>query len=354
MINKKHKKMTALLLSVTTLLSAGFADGHVFAKPDTYSDSGAAEQVVCLAEGYGTGTDFLESNWNITTNFQEGVSEAVTGDPKKYAGITTNEHSGNNEKIIRLIDGIRATDLNRADRDYRAGSAFFKDRIPMKDTSEFSTKFTISMPDACVNIVQTGGAEFAREAGGDGIAFVITTSENVVGVTRRGIGYEGIPDSLIIEMDSYFNGAYCTFESAGSGYVNWAYDNQIFANTGLGYLQAVADDTRNKGTDYDWVSNGPGYWTYLNNQGYAQLPASSDRRFDHVGVMLDGNTREHIGISYLNGRAPDLAANGKYVNINDIEVNTPSTSKDCATRFADEGDIDTVGGQQALYVLGRI
>lgn len=61
------------------------------------------------------------------------------------------------KKIIRLINGVRGTDLDRADVDYRAGTALVKDRVPLKESSEFSAKFTISMPDACVNTVQTGG-----------------------------------------------------------------------------------------------------------------------------------------------------------------------------------------------------
>lgn len=136
-------------------------------------------------------------------------------------------------------------------------------------------------------------------------------------------------------MDSYFNGAYCTFETFGTAYVNWAYDNQIYANDSLLYLQAVADDTRNKGIEYDWATNGPGYWTTLNNNRYSQLSASQDRRFDHVGVMLDGVTREHTGISYLNGLQPDMVTSGKYENISNPSASTPSGSKDCATRFAD-------------------
>ena len=137
--------------------------------------------------------------------------------------------------------------------------------------------------------------------------------------------------------------AYCTFESSGTAYVNWAYDNQIFANTGLGYLQTVADDTRNKGLDYDWAGSGVSYWSFLRAQGYEQLSSSQERRFDHVGVMLDGVTRDHIGISYLNGLQPDLVQGGNYVNISNPSASIPSTSKDCTTRFADAGDVNVIG-----------
>ena len=121
--------------------------------------------------------------------------------------------------------------------------------------------------------------------------------------------------------------------------MNWAYDNQIFANKSFDYLQVVADDTRNHGLAYDWDSS---YWNYLNSQDYAMLPASRERRFDHVGVMLDGEVRDHYGISYLNGLKPDQVEGGKYVNINASLAGTPSSSSKCETRFADEGDLDVV------------
>ena len=311
--------------------------------PIVYAGTADGDKTYCFAEGFGTGVDFLEDNWKINTAFRSGTPTSITSNPVKYAAIVENEHSGNDEKIIRLINGVRGTDLDRADVDYRAGTALVKDRVPLKESSEFSAKFTISMPDACVNTVQTGGQQFAREAGGDGIAFIITPIDSINGQVGTGMGYYGVKDSLVIEMDSYFNGAYCTFETFGTAYVNWAYDNQIYANDSLLYLQAVADDTRNKGIEYDWATNGPGYWTYLNNQGYSQLSPSQDRRFDHVGVMLDGVTREHTGISYLNGLQPDMVTSGKYENISNPSASTPSGSKDCATRFADAGDISETG-----------
>ena len=337
------KKKIAILVSATTLLSAIFAGQQGWVSSNVFAGPEDGESTIYFAEGFGTGVDFSENSWNINTAFRDGTPDAITGNPIKYAAIVENEHSGNNEKIIRLINGVRGADLNRADTDYRVGTALVKDRVSLKDSSEFSAKFTISMPDACVNMTQTGGAEFAREVGGDGIAFIITPTDSINGQAGAGMGYYGVQDSLVIEMDSYFNGAYCTFETSGTAYVNWAYDNQIYANNSLGYIQSIADDTRNKGLDYDWASNGPGYWTYLNNQGYAQLSASQSRRFDHVGVMLDGVTRDHIGISYLNGLQPDLVQGGSYVNISNPSASTPSSSRDCATRFADAGDINVVG-----------
>lgn len=343
MDKKRKKRKLALLLFVTTLLSTVSSCWHRDDKFNAHAVS-EKETINYFAEGFGTGVDFSEDSWEMKTAFREGAASSITENPNSQAGIVENEHSGKQEKIIRLINA-RSLDLNSSDQAAwsRVSTAIVGDRISLKESSEFSAKFTISMPDACINESLVGGSQFARESGGDGIAFIITPASTIKGSINTGMGYYGIKDSLAIELDPYFNGAYCNFDPAGAGYVNWVYDNQVFANTGYGYLQAVADDTRNKGIDYSWDSEGTSYWTYLNNYGYANLPHSRDRRFDHVGVMLDGETREHCGISYLNGLRPDEVEAGKYVNINDSSASTPSTSSECGTRFADEGDINVIG-----------
>lgn len=337
------KRRLALLLFVVMILSTivgcwrGGGKFNAFAVSDE-------ETISYFAEGLGTGADFSSDSWKIQTSFREKTAENITENPDNQAGIVENEHSGNQEKIIRLIHA-RSLDLTTSDpADWsRVSTAMAGQRFSLNDSGEFSAKFTISMPDACVNENLAGGSQSARESGGDGMAFIMSPASTVKGNINTGMGYYGIQDSLVVELDSYFNGAYCNFNSTGTDYVNWAYDNQIFANSGSGYLQAIADDTSNKGTEYDWISNGPGYWTYLNNQGYAQLSASQDRRFDHVGVMLDGETRNHFGISYLNGIKPDYVPYGKYVNIQDSSANTPSASSKCETRFADMGNINVLG-----------
>ncbi len=340
---QRKKRRLALLLLVTTFLSTVFGCWHGGHKYNAQAVSDR-ETINYFAEGFGTGADFAEDSWEMKTAFREGMSSSTTENPNNQAGIVENEHSGKQEKIIRLINA-RSLDLNSTSADAwnRVSTAIVGDRISLKESSEFSAKFTISMPDACINENIAVGSEYVRESGGDGIAFIITPASTIKGSIGTGMGYYGIMDSLAIELDPYFNGAYCNFASSGAPYVNWGYDNQVFGNTNYGYLQAVADDTRNKGLEYDWGSNGANYWTYLNKQGYAGLPASRDRRFDHVGVMLDGETREHRGISYLNDLQPDKVENGKYVNVLDPSASTPSASSECATRFTDEGDINVTG-----------
>lgn len=327
MQNKKFRKATAYFLSAVTLMSAVFVGSYISAGSDSYAGENNIESAFLMAEGFGTGSEFSDNSWNISTVFENSSFEA---EADKFAEIRENEHSENNEKIIRLIDGVSGSDLSSL-TDHRAGSAFYKNKISMKDTSEFSAKFTISMPDACRTTNED--LSYRGEVGGNGIAFVITPMEKHTADAGMGIGYENFTDSLVIEMDSYFNGAYGDFSQSDNNYVNWAYDNQIFSDENLNFLQAISDDTHNKGIDYPWDSN---YWTTLDSRKYVHLTDNINRRFDHVGVMLNGNSRDHLGISYLNGLKPGAVANGKYTNINDSNAITPSTSSDCATRFADE------------------
>lgn len=339
---KSKRKNMALMLSVVMLLSTVCGCRYGTKRVNVYAAS-EKETIHYFAEGLGTGADFSKDNWVMKTDFRNGVASgsSITENKDYQPEIVENEHSGKNEKILRLINA-RALDLDSAEEPdvwARVSTAIVGERFSLKDSSEFSTKFTVSMPDACINQNLTNNGLGAREAGGEGIAFVITPASTIRGSVNTGMGYYGIKDSLAIELDSHFNGAYCNLETPDGAYVNWGYDNQIFANQSFAYLQAVADDTRNHGM-YGWDSS---YCTYLNSHGYAMLPASRDRRFDHVGVVLDGEVREHYGISYLNGLNPDQVVNGKYENIKNSLASTPSSSSECETRFADEGDINVVG-----------
>lgn len=339
-LQRKRRNM-ALMLSVAMLLSTVCGCRYGTKRINAYAAS-EKETIHYFAEGLGTGADFSQDNWEMKSDFRDGTASGITENPAYQPGIVENEHSGKNEKILRLINA-RALDLDSAEEPdawARVSTAIVGERFSLKDSSEFSAKFTVSMPDACINKNLTNNGLDAREVGGEGIAFVITPASTIRGSVHTGMGYYGIKDSLAIELDSHFNGAYCNLETPGGAYVNWGYDNQIFANKSFGYLQAVADDTRNYGLEYDWDSS---YWTYLNSWDYAMLPASQERRFDHVGVMLDGEVRDHYGISYLNGLKPDQVAGGKYVNINDPLASTPSFSSKCEIRFTDEGDINVVG-----------
>lgn len=214
MQNKKLRKAMAYLLSAATLMSAFFVGSYVSASSDSYTGENNIEPAFLMAEGFGTGSEFSDNSWNISTVF---LDPSIESEADKFAKIRENENSENNEKIIRLIDNISDQDLSSSCYD-RAGAAFYKNKISMKDTSEFSAKFTISMPDACRTTDEN--VRYRGETGGNGIAFVITPMEKHTADVNMGIGYENFTDSLVIEMDSYFNGAYANFVKSGNNYLN--------------------------------------------------------------------------------------------------------------------------------------
>ena len=210
---KINKKKVAFILAATTLVTSGFAGWQAKGKSVVYAQE---PEFTYFAEGFGTGVDFAEGNnsWNINTNFNRNVPISIQTDSGNKAAIVTNNHSDKGEPVIRLINGVQNANLSSTDSDYRSGTAISSNKISLDDKGVFSSKFTISMPDACVNTAQTGGEAYAREVGGDGISFIITSSDNIVGQAGGGIGYNGIDDSIVVELDSYFNGAYCTFETS--------------------------------------------------------------------------------------------------------------------------------------------
>jgi hypothetical protein len=79
----------------------------------------------------------------------------------------------------------------------QAGSAFSTTQISLASQASFSTEFTF-------RFTQPGGYYGIQAA--DGIMFVAETQGNNVGTGGGGIGYQGIPNSLGVEFDTFYNG----------------------------------------------------------------------------------------------------------------------------------------------------
>lgn len=318
----------------------------------TKETQAADTKTVVFAEGKGTGKDFQAASW--TFNGQAKNSDGtydLTG--KEYISkILGNPHSTAREPVIRLIDGVvpegtdGLEDTTNSFVDYRSGEAFLNDGIKLDKDSKFSMKFTFSMPDACVNTTQTGGEQYAREVGGDGIAFVMTTKSSHDTKAGSGMGYEGLDNSMAIELDSFFNGAYCYMTQSGNDYQNWGFDNQLYFHENWDY---------NGSPDYDnpdnpYVGGDKKYVQYRNYK--------FSERFDHIGITLDGKVTKHEAISYINGINPteldkdhrfknlayfDACKNGLADNAdmisaynNPTATNKEDTTSTCATRFTDK------------------
>lgn len=336
----------------------------------TKETQAADTKTVVFAEGKGTGKDFQASSWTFNGQAKsntDGTIYSLKDTNTEYlAKILANPHSTSTvgEPVIRLIDGVvpEGTDgLEDASSfvDYRSGEAFLNEGIKLDKDSNFSMKFTFSMPDACVNTTQTGGKEYAREVGGDGIAFVMTTESSHDTKAGSGIGYEGLDNSMAIELDSFFNGAYCYMAKSGNSndYPNWGFDNQLYFHQNWDYNGSP--DYDNPDDPYEGGDN-----KYVQYRNY-----KFSERFDHIGITLDGKVTKHEAISYINGIDPtelqeltdttdghkyykfknlayfDACAGGNLTNDTELEkayqntkiaTNKESDSSTCDTRFADK------------------
>lgn len=356
----KNKVMKAFALGIAAVVGITSVVGYHGLKQ---SDPAKAEQKtkgekVIFAQGQGMDADFSKDSWDFFGLGQDvnNKSYSLTGDQApaivndsvegQYLGKT-----GDNE-VIRLIRGVKedantpGIEAGDSFKDYRSGAAFVKNAVHLDENAAFSVAFTFSMPEAVVNEQQAGGAEFAREVGGDGIAFIMTSKQTSAVDAGSGIGYQGMTDSLAVEMDSFFNGAYCytTMDNNKYDLQNWGFDNQLHFKT-----------DGNDGNSIYSNNNNPHAGGYVFNY----MNPNHNERFDHIGITLNGNVKQHEGIYYLNQLNPtdlETKTQARYKNLNGTikrnangsgsydtygstgsDAATPSTSSTCKTRFADKG-----------------
>ena len=346
------KRRIAFLLAITTFMT--FASSkwigcmEVQAEPaDSYFEFEQYEG--SAMDPISDGSDPVNPIWIFNYAAQDGNGYSIAFNDSYKPGIYANDHSTEGENIIRLIQGVKEGNVSGKEaadsyNAYRSGSAMLNKTISLQESNMFSTKFTISMPDAVVNDAQTSG--YSREYGGDGIAFVITTGSSIVGQSGGGMGYAGVNNSVIIELDSYFNGSYAMLAADANGYVNWGFDNHVYSKgeasgpyftMGMGLLVSdpatlnviLPDDKR------DLIEGTLDSMTVYDTWGYDQLPCESERRFDHIGVMLNGDQKKHKALYYINNVDPThINHNYKYDNIENPDTTDLTHT---SGRFADAG-----------------
>ena len=375
-----HKRL--LIASLLLGLVLPLANVPVTSSLNQTKKAAAAEPaVMTFAEGEGTGEEFKEESWMLASQKRQGKDATITYPPSKDTfGIRKNPYSKKEtpEKVIRLFDLIKPysapeseaeEDPDNSFTDYRSTRAMLNQLVPLNGRSQFSTKFTFSLPDACVNTEQAGGEEFAREVGGDGLAFLLYQTDYLSDMDYGGntytFGMQNNEKSLMVEMDSQYNGSYCDMKHTGLGYdanrmyyyASWDYDNQLYFHKNQTYTGTNNYENKNnpfEGTD------GREYTVYRNYK-YAE-------RFDHIGITLNSDHARHDAIYYLNGLDPtktvertkdgktytayenlayfDACAGGVLDDTDKLEAayqdttkksNKVSDSSTCATRFADAG-----------------
>lgn len=359
---KRRKRIWALGLTVA--LGVTSVCGYQFLRTgDANADQAATEvrDKVVFAQGEGildedgNVVEFSSDSWTFTgrgvnsQNQSYDVSDAykpaIVDDAQenKYLKATSGVDTTN---VIRLIRGVKESTGNPGEEaadsyyDYRSGAAFLTNPVQFGEDAKFSITYTFSMPEAVVNFGQAGGEEYAREPGGDGIGLVMTTKQTDAVEAGSGIGYQNMEDSITIEADSFFNGAYCYFSGNNSfDLQNWGFSNQLYFRT----------NGKDGGTD-DFGAD-PYKGGYISNY---QNP-NHEERFDHFAITEDGDVKDHESIYYINGIDPQetednlyknlsgtvkRTVNSSYVTYNPSANSSPakaSTDSKCTTRFADKG-----------------
>lgn len=121
-----------------------------------------------------------------------GAAQATTityADFSSTSGLTLN---GNAAQVGNVL---RVTPANFG----QAGSVFSTNPISLASNASFSTAFQFRFTNA-------GGACDGQGCGADGLVFIVQTNSNNVGGAGGGIGYDGVPNSVGIEFDTWNNG----------------------------------------------------------------------------------------------------------------------------------------------------
>ena len=104
-------------------------------------------------------------------------------------GLQVNGNSACTGGMLRLTPSLGG----------QSGSAFSTTTVPLGPGATFSTFFVFQM-------TSPGGAGDSDGAGADGLTFTVQPVSSSVGGGGGGMGYAGIPTSLAVEFDTFFNG----------------------------------------------------------------------------------------------------------------------------------------------------
>ncbi len=134
--------------------------------------------------GQAAATTILFSDFSDLSPLQvNGDTRSIHGCAPSGVGSTcgtVTDFGGN--KVLRLTNNLG-----------QSGNAFSTSTVSLDADASFSTAFRFRFSDQ-------------QNSGADGIVFTVQTVSNNVGGGGGGIGYQGIPNSVGIEFDNWYNG----------------------------------------------------------------------------------------------------------------------------------------------------
>lgn len=177
---------------------------------------------------------FLVSVVAASTLAWPAAAQTSYPDFSSTSGLQLNGNAAQNGNKLRLTEALAG----------QAGSAFSLNTISLGANASFSTFFSfeiLNRGDICCGII-----------GADGLTFTMNTTSNTVGSAGGGIGYDGIPNSVAVEFDTFDNG-----EPGGSNHVGINTEGSATSIAGSGFVQP----------DFD---NGEQWWVWVDYNGVTQ------------------------------------------------------------------------------------
>lgn len=184
---------------------------------------------------------------------------------------------------------------------------------------------------------------------GDGIVFVITTDEELNGLSGGAIGYKGIANSLGIELDSFYN------RGNGTGYYDPTYDSQ-YENYRKDHVAVVLNGENTTADKHIATS-------FLYENGYSEgftqegslttYGEECDTRLFTVWVEYDG---EDLYVSYAKGDFINAIRPAEAQIV--VDGSTDSRVKDQLDKFAGEevkvGFTSAIGSSKANHTIHSV
>ncbi|MCO6466507.1 MAG: T9SS type A sorting domain-containing protein [Bradyrhizobiaceae bacterium] len=171
-----------------------------------------------------TGKSWEEADLNFARKYNRAVTLADPSSKQRFTfaigGLDSNNKPVENIEVMKSCAGgsvsvnqsiLRFRGAARSDNgrilltdtsSYQAGSVWLKSKVFIRNA--FDTRFGFRLSSGNDHSQPDGGP-----AGADGVALVFQNfSETALGETGRGIGYDGIQQAVVVEFDSYSNGAF--------------------------------------------------------------------------------------------------------------------------------------------------
>lgn len=198
--------------------------------------------------------------------------------------VNLNPNSGN---TLSLTDDL-----------WQSSSAFFTESLTLDNLASFSAAFQFQITDP-------QGISDNDGQGADGLTFIVQANTDTVGQFGAGIGYQGLPNSVAVEMDTWRNPAF----DGNNG-------NHVAINKD-GNMQAIAS------TNIDTRMNNGEVWTvWVDYDGLQEIMevrvSETNQRPDDATVSASIDLEETLGTTtaYVGFTSGTGAAGGDHDVLN--------------------------------------